>query len=104
MRPITPARTLDVTFSMCIRLLRGRESMAFRTKIGSASGFTILELLVVQAIIGTLLSLAAPRYFRSIEKAKESVLRENLTVIRSTLDRYHADMGVYPQSLEDLVA
>jgi general secretion pathway protein G len=59
---------------------------------------------VVLAIIGTLLSLAAPRYFRSIEKTKESVLRENLGVLRATLDRYYADLGVYPQTLDDLVS
>jgi general secretion pathway protein G len=77
--------------------------MASHTRTGRRGGFTILELLVVLAIIGTLLSLAAPRYFRSIEKGKESVLRENLTVLRSTLDRYYADRGVYPQSLDELV-
>lgn len=77
--------------------------MAYRTSNGRAAGFTILELMVVLAIIGTLLSLAAPRYFRSIEKTKESVLRENLGALRSTLDRYYADLGVYPQSLDDLV-
>lgn len=76
--------------------------MAFRTKTGER-GFTILELLVVLAIIGTLLSLAAPRYFHSIEKGKESVLRENLAALRSTLDRYYADLGTYPASLDDLV-
>lgn len=67
-------------------------------------GFTLLELLVVLTIIGTLLSLAAPRYFRSIETTKEAVLRENLTTLRSTLDRYYADIGVYPATLDDLVA
>ncbi|MFM9434741.1 general secretion pathway protein G [Janthinobacterium sp. CG_23.3] len=70
---------------------------------GGAAGFTILELLVVLSIIGTLLSLAAPRYFRSMEKTKEAVLRENLNTLRSTLDRYYADLGVYPASLEELV-
>lgn len=78
--------------------------MGFRTRSGSARGFTILELLVVLAIIGTLLSLAAPNYFRSIEKTRQAALRENLAVLRSTLDRYYADVGVYPQSLDDLVA
>lgn len=77
--------------------------MVCRTRSGRGFGFTILELLVVLAIIGTLLSLAAPRYFGGIDKAKESVLRENLGVLRSTLDRYYADLGVYPQSLEELV-
>lgn len=78
----------------------------YRTRSGSAhrDGFTLLELLVVLAIIGTLLSLAAPRYFRSIEKSKEAVLRENLNVLRSTLDRHYADVGVYPATLDELVS
>ena len=59
---------------------------------------------MVLTIIGTLLSLAAPRYFRSMEKTKEAVLRENLNTLRSTLDRYYSDIGVYPASLEELVA
>jgi general secretion pathway protein G len=66
-------------------------------------GFTLVELLVVLAIIGTLLSLAAPRYFRSMEKAKESVLRENLNTLRATIDKYFSDTGMYPASLSDLV-
>jgi len=77
--------------------------MALRTNSGS-SGFTILELLVVMAIIGTLLSLAAPHYFRSIDKAKQAALRENLVVLRHTLDHYYADQGVYPSSLQELVS
>ncbi|GGB92552.1 type II secretion system protein [Pseudoduganella buxea] len=78
--------------------------MAFPTRPGRPPGFTILELLVVLAIIGTLLSLAAPRYFRSIEKSRHAVLRENLATLRGTLDRFHADQGSYPDSLDELVA
>lgn len=69
----------------------------------SKGGFTLIELLVVLMIVGTLLSLAAPQYFSSIEKAKESVLRENLNTLRSTLDKYYSDTGMYPNSLSDLV-
>jgi general secretion pathway protein G len=69
-----------------------------------AAGFTILELLVVLAIIGTLLALAAPRYVRSTEKAKEAVLRENLNVLRASLDKHYADLGVYPATLQELVS
>ena len=67
------------------------------------NGFTLLELLVVLAIIGTLLALAAPHYFGNIEKAKEAVLRENLNILRSTMDKYYSDTGRYPQSLSELV-
>lgn len=78
--------------------------MASPTKIGRGFGFTILELLVVMAIIGTLLSLAVPRYYGSVEKTKEAVLRENLKTLRATLDRFHADTGAYPETLQELVA
>lgn len=77
--------------------------MASPTKTGKAGGFTILELLVVMAIIGTLLSLAVPRYYNSVDKTREAVLRENLKTLRSTLDRYQADTGAYPATLQELV-
>lgn len=67
-------------------------------------GFTLVELLVVLAIIATLLSLAAPRYTGSVDKAKESVLKENLATLRSAIDKYYSDAGKYPASLSDLVA
>ena len=67
-------------------------------------GFTLVELLVVLAIVGTLLTLALPRYFGSIDKSKEAVLKENLNQMRDALSRYYADKGKYPESLETLVA
>lgn len=69
-----------------------------------ARGFTLVELLVVLAIIATLLALAAPRYFQHVERAKEAVLRENLATMRDAIDQYHADTGSWPDSLEALVA
>lgn len=68
------------------------------------SGFTLIELLVVMAIIATLLTLAVPRYFASLEKSREAVLHANLTLMRETLDKYYGDKGVYPASLDELVA
>lgn len=65
-------------------------------------GFTLIELLVVMAIIATLLSLVTPRYFHSVDKAKESVLRENLFQIRDAIDKYYGDKGKYPDSLQEL--
>ena len=66
-------------------------------------GFTLVELLVVLAIIAVLLSIAAPRYSGSVDRAKEAVLRENLASLRDALDKHYADTGHYPLKLEDLV-
>ena len=66
--------------------------------------FTLIELLVVLAIVATLLSLVSPRYFKSIDRAKETALHENLFTLRNALDKYHEDKGRYPNTLEDLVA
>lgn len=55
------------------------------------------------AIIALLLSLAAPRYFSSVDRAKETVLKENLHQMRDSIDKFYADRGRYPASLEDLV-
>ncbi|MBX3647941.1 MAG: prepilin-type N-terminal cleavage/methylation domain-containing protein [Rhodocyclaceae bacterium] len=66
-------------------------------------GFTLIELLVVMAIIALLLSLAAPRYFGGVDKAKETVLRENLHQMRDALDKYYGDHARYPDVLDDLV-
>ena len=66
-------------------------------------GFTLIELIVVMTVISLLLTLAAPRYFRSIDKSKETVLKANLVATRDALDKFHADTGKYPQQLSDLV-
>lgn len=67
-------------------------------------GFTLVELLVVMAIIATLLSIAAPRYSHSVEKSREAVLHQNLALTREALDKYYGDNGRYPDSLDDLIA
>lgn len=67
-------------------------------------GFTLIELLVVMAIIATLLTLALPRYFGSVEKSKEVALKENLQVLRSGIDKFYGDKGVYPATLAELVS
>lgn len=66
-------------------------------------GFTLIELLVVMAIIATLLSIATPRYFAHLEKAREAALMETLSVVRDSIDKFHADTGRYPVELEELV-
>lgn len=67
------------------------------------TGFTLIELLVVMAIIATLLSIVAPRYFNSIDKAKEAVLRQDLGIMRDAIDQFYSDTGKYPIDLEELV-
>ena len=66
-------------------------------------GFTLIELMVVLAVIATLLTLALPRYFASLERSKEAVLKENLYQMRDLIGKYYADKGKYPESIEVLV-
>ena len=66
-------------------------------------GFTLIELIIVMAIVSLLLTLAAPRYFRSIERSKETVLKANLASTRDALDKFYSDTGKYPEQLTDLV-
>lgn len=54
-------------------------------------------------IIALLLSIVAPRYFHSVTNAEETVLKEDLHLLRDALDKYHADTGAYPDTLEDLI-
>jgi general secretion pathway protein G len=67
-------------------------------------GFTLIELMVVMAIVALLLSLALPRYFNHLESARETILRQDLAVMRDAIDKYHGDRGHYPDSLEALVS
>lgn len=66
-------------------------------------GFTLIELLVVLGIIALLLTLAVPRYFPSVDSARETILADNLRSTRATIDQYYGDTGRYPDTLEQLV-
>ncbi len=66
-------------------------------------GFTLIELLVVMTIISILLTLAVPRYFRTVERSKETVLKHDLAAVRESIDKYYADLGEYPEALPNLV-
>jgi general secretion pathway protein G len=67
-------------------------------------GFTLIELMVVMAIIALLMSIAAPRYFKHVERARETALRETLNVMRDAIDKFHGDTGHFPVDLEELVS
>lgn len=67
------------------------------------AGFTLIELIVVLAIIALLASIVAPRYTRSVDNARDVSLRTSLNVMRDAIDKYAADKGRYPTSLEALV-
>ncbi|WP_153117427.1 type IV pilin protein [Rhodocyclus tenuis] len=64
--------------------------------------FTLIELMVVMAIVALLLSIAAPRYFNHLERAREATLRQSLAVMRDAIDKFHGDTSAYPETLEDL--
>jgi len=66
-------------------------------------GFTLLELMIAMFIVIILLSVALPTYQRSVQQARETVLKENLFQMRRSIDQYAADKGKLPQSLDDLV-
>ena len=77
--------------------------MAPRIRTGK-SGFTMIELLIVMAVITILVSMAVPFYQKSIIRSKESVLRNNLFTLRTVIDEYTMDKGKAPQTLQDLVS
>lgn len=66
-------------------------------------GFTLIELMVVLAIMGILITIAQPSLKQSIIKAREAVLKENLFQMREAIDQYYADNGKYPEQLADLI-
>lgn len=66
-------------------------------------GFTLIELVVVLALVGMLLTIAAPRYFGIIDRNRARVQQQNASVMRDAIDKYYGDLGRYPDTLEDLV-
>jgi general secretion pathway protein G len=69
----------------------------------SQSGFTMIELMIVMAIVVILISIAVPLYQKAILRAKESVLKNNLFTIRTVIDEYTYDKQKAPQTLQDMV-
>lgn len=90
-------------------LLLGRVVFVhFETQFSAANsktcfGFTLIEMLVVMTLIALLMTLALPRYFGSLDRSRETALRENLKVMRVTIDKFYSDKGRFPDGLQELV-
>lgn len=74
-----------------------------RTHRNTHKGYSLIELMIVVAIIGILAALAVPSFQQSAVKAREAALKQNLQTIRTVLDQHYADREIYPPSLETLV-
>lgn len=87
--------------AMVRRILSGKNRRAG----GAASklGYTLIELIIVMAIISVLLAVAVPIYTKSIQRTKETLLKQNLFTLRNVIDEYTFDKKAAPQSLNDLV-
>jgi general secretion pathway protein G len=67
------------------------------------AGFTLMELMIVMAIIGVLATLAVPSFIGALRQAKEAVLKEDLHVMREAIDSYTMDKQKAPQAMDDLI-
>ena len=72
-------------------------------RVCDQKGFTLLELLIAMFILVILLSVAVPTYQKSVQHARESVLKENLWQMRRSIDQYASDKGKLPENLSALV-
>jgi general secretion pathway protein G len=78
--------------------------MTGRHRAGRQEGFTLIELIIVMAIIGILATMVIPQMRDTPMKAKEAVLKADLHTFRDVIDQFFADRGHYPEDLQDLVA
>lgn len=69
----------------------------------SSRAFTLIEMVVVMALIGLLLTLAVPRYFTALDNGRVRVQQQNLASMRDAIDKFFSDQGRYPIELDELV-
>jgi general secretion pathway protein G len=88
------------------RLMRNGEAVTRPAALSNRRrfGFTLIELMIVMAVIAVLMAVALPIYTRSIQRSKESVLKNNLFTLRTVIDEYTYDKQKAPQTLQDLVS
>ena len=80
-----------------------RTSASTRRQAGNA-GFTLMEIMIVMALIVILAGVGLSFYGNSVTRSKEAVLKEDLFRMRDAIDQYYADKTKYPAGLEDLVS
>jgi general secretion pathway protein G len=81
--------------------LSGEQSA--RRRVFGRNGYTLIEMIIVMAIISILIAIAVPLYQKSLLRTKESLLKNNLFTLRTVIDEYTYDKQKAPQTLEDLV-
>jgi general secretion pathway protein G len=86
-----------------MRISISRSRIVAASRRSSDSGWTMIELVIVIAIIMILAAMALTQYRNSILYAKEAALRSDLFLMRDAIDQYYADKGKYPESLQSLV-
>lgn len=73
-------------------------------RLRKTRGFTLIELMVVMTVIALLVGIAVPRYFDSVDHAKEATLKQDLSVMREAIDKFYGDNARYPTTLDELVS
>src|SRR5437016_13627646 len=88
---------------MTSQIRTGKSALLKRRSVPAGAGFTLIELMIVITIILILIGMAVGRYDRSVQKANEAVLKNNLHTIRISIDNYTHDKQAEPQSIDELM-
>jgi general secretion pathway protein G len=99
--PGEPMEKNDRFLNNCRCLAKSR--LVSKTFKKISRGFTLIELMVVMTVIALLISIAVPRYFHSVDRAREATLKQSLSVMRVAIDKFYGDNDRYPASIKELV-